>query len=128
MKRRGGAAIETALVFPLLLVMLAGIFEVGWYLHRRNMVSEAAAAAARAASVLEDPADVASEAETTVDARLSALGISTAGITVEASVVTGGVDAVQVEVIVPHTAFTGLIPVPSTIDVAASALFEDVGG
>ena len=56
------------------------------------------------------------------------LGISTTGMVVSASVVSGDIDAVQVDVTVPHSSFTSMVPVPDTIEVAASALFEDVGG
>lgn len=68
---RGAAAIEFAIIAPLLFAFLFGVFEVGRLMYEQSRASAAAAAGARAAAVYsaEDDADVIAAIEAAVQAR-----------------------------------------------------------
>ncbi len=63
--RRGGAALEAALVIPVLLTILMGIIETGWVFHGQQAVTRAVRDGCRAGAMAaspDDPADAASNA------------------------------------------------------------------
>jgi Flp pilus assembly protein TadG len=49
--QHGQALVEFLLIAPLLVALLAGIFEYGWYAHARSVAAEASMEAARTAAV-----------------------------------------------------------------------------
>lgn len=53
---RGSAAVEFALVLPLVLVVVLALVQVGVFVRDRQLVEAAARAGARAAAVQDDPA------------------------------------------------------------------------
>lgn len=55
---RGSAAVEFALVLPLVLVLVLGMVQVGIFARDRLLVEAAARAGARTAAVVDDPAAV----------------------------------------------------------------------
>ena len=57
-RERGSAAVEFALVLPLVLVLVLGMVQVGVFARDRLMVEAAARAGARTAAVVDDPAAV----------------------------------------------------------------------
>jgi hypothetical protein len=57
-RERGSAAVEFALVLPLLLVVALALLQLGLLVRDRLMVEAAARAGARAAAVLDDPVAV----------------------------------------------------------------------
>lgn len=69
--QRGAAAVEFALVFPLLLLIVFGILDFGWMLMKANLVNNAARDAVRIASLDGTYSDI--------DAALNQ-GLSNAGI------------------------------------------------
>jgi len=123
---RGAAAVEFALILPLLLVLVFGIVNYGDMLSVRQSVSQAAAEVARAAAVNAgaDPAKVAA-AEAAVADALAAQGNECND---ECSVQidpcpTGGVDCVTVDVVIDYA---GMIPgfglvLPETLRYSAVA-------
>ena len=67
-RKRGQAVVEFALVFPIFMLVLAGIFDFGFALYSRMTVINAAREGARAAAMVSDPSTastVASNAATT---------------------------------------------------------------
>jgi hypothetical protein len=76
---RGAAAVEFALVAPLLLMLLFGILTYGYMLSFRQAVSQAAAEGAREAAVSPVEADRTDNARRAVTDALSGYGISCEG-------------------------------------------------
>jgi hypothetical protein len=68
---RGAAAVETAIVLPLLLLLIFGLVDFGRMLNAQIVVTEAAREGARAGALGDDPVPrakaVASDLEVTVD-------------------------------------------------------------
>ncbi len=76
---RGQAAVEFALVLPLLLVLLVGIIEFGRAWNEHQVITEAARAAARKAAVY-DPSVTRDSVVRTAAATMLASGIDTTGL------------------------------------------------
>ena len=75
----GAAAVEFALVAPLLLLMVFGIIAYGFMLSFRQAVSQAAAEGAREAAVTLVEADRSANARSAVTNGLSGYGVSCSG-------------------------------------------------
>lgn len=75
---RGGAAVEFALIAPLLLLLVFGIVDFGWMLMKANLVSNTTRDAARMASL----AGTYDEIESSVEASLESSGIDPADVDV----------------------------------------------
>ncbi len=75
---RGAAAIEFAIIAPLLFAMLFGVFEVGRLMYEQSRAAAAAAAGARAAAVFagEDDDEIVEAIESAVQARYPSSMIS----------------------------------------------------
>lgn len=116
----GTAAVEFAIVLPVLLLILVGILEWGRYFVVRESVVHAAREGARAGTLLDAaPADACAAAR----AYLSTFGITT-GCEVDMAhhIAGGGTDipAVQVTLDVNFTAITGLpLALPTTMHIEA---------
>ena len=81
-RQRGTAAVEFALVMPLLLVIALALVQVGLVVRDRLLVESAARAGARAASVADDPAGIRAAvtgAAPSLDAGAFRVGVSRAG-------------------------------------------------
>ena len=75
---RGAAAVEMALVLPLLLVLLFGIIGYGYMLSFRQAISQSAAEGARTAAVLSaslPDAEIGSRARAAVNDALGSYGV-----------------------------------------------------
>ena len=78
----GSAAVEFALVLPLLLVITLALVQVGLLVRDRLLVESAARAGARAAALADDPATIdraASQAAPDLDAAAMTVGVSRSG-------------------------------------------------
>jgi Flp pilus assembly protein TadG len=74
---RGSVAVEAALVTPLLLLLVFGIFDYGWMMMKANVVNNAARDAARMASLGGSYNDITSS----LDAELTSVGVDTSDVT-----------------------------------------------
>lgn len=64
--QRGVAAVEFALVLPVLLILLFGIIEMGLFLYDKAVITNASREGARAGVVLKSPKPTASDVQTVV--------------------------------------------------------------
>ena len=117
--RRGASALEFALTLPVVLVILAGILEYGWYLFQLANVVHALRDGARIGVTvpLDDATPPTARAESHARAVLSGLGVpcdSGGGCVVVASIgSTGEVDVLNLSIEVDYTPVVGLLPSPS---------------
>jgi Flp pilus assembly protein TadG len=104
-EQRGAAAVEFALVLPVLLLVVLGTIDWGWYFYVSQVVTNAAREGARAGSLTPTTGSdgtAINDAKTTAEAYLTAAGI--AGGTATATTAAG---AVEVTVVVPTGSLTG---------------------
>ena len=78
--RRGAAAIEFAIVAPVLFAMLFGVFEIGRLMYEQSKAAAAASAGARAAAIYGANDDDSIEAA--IEARYSAADIDKLEVTI----------------------------------------------
>lgn len=76
---RGAAAVEFALIMPILLLLVFGIISYGYMLSFRQAISQAAAEGARAAAVAQRDADQQPDALAAMNEALESYGVSCAG-------------------------------------------------
>lgn len=125
--RRGGNAIEFALIFPVLAAITASIIDYGWYYSLHLGAIHAAREAGRTASVTPDTGDPCTAAE---NAAVTLLGQN--GLTADASNVTTTVYSsatrgmsISVVISVPYTALWGLVPTPAAHNIDVDMRLED---
>ncbi|MDP2313337.1 MAG: TadE/TadG family type IV pilus assembly protein [Pseudomonadota bacterium] len=84
--RRGGAALEFALVLPILLVLVVGIIEYGWLFLQQSNVLSAVREGTRlgVTYATDDSPDPPTAAEASVQARLTSYGFDTSTATIDA--------------------------------------------
>jgi Flp pilus assembly protein TadG len=128
-RERGAAAVEFALVLPLLLLLVLGTIDWGWYFFVREVAINAARVGARVGSVnAVDAAGAIADARTAARSYLDDLGLTQGGVDPTApTVVVGGASLATVKVVVtyPVGSLTGFtLPgfsslVPATITATA---------
>ncbi len=127
-RERGAAVVEFALVLPLLLMLVLGAIDWGWYFYTREVVTNAAREGARAGSVSAvgtDAITAASSAATTYLSNLSLTGGSVNATTPDVTVGATVTHTVRVVVTFPAGSLTGFtLPgftslVPSSITATA---------
>jgi Flp pilus assembly protein TadG len=117
---RGAAAVEFALVLPLLITAMLAIIDYGFGFFRQQIVTNAAREGARAGATQPDITSAKSLALTTTNDFLSKGGITGATVTTSQETVAGS-DAVRVDIQVAWKSLTGfgLIPRPRNNRAAA---------
>ena len=114
--RGGGAALEFALTLPVLLVLLAGVIEWGWYLHQEVSVTWAARDGALAGSLTPPASDVEGEAVAQTRRALEAAGFDGDAAEVNAALEDSDSGAlVRVTAAVPYASLLHLLPVPASL-------------
>jgi|JI10StandDraft_1071094.scaffolds.fasta_scaffold445795_3 hypothetical protein len=111
--RRGVAAVEFAMTFPVVALVLLTTLEFGWYFTQLQMVNSACYDAVRAASDAPFQVDAVIESEDAVEVLLADLGFDCAslGCDIEAEAISvSGVQLVELEISVPYEQLTGIIP------------------
>jgi Flp pilus assembly pilin Flp len=124
---RGAAAVEFALVLPLLLMVVLGTIDWGWYFFVSQVVTNAAREGARVGSLTAyDPAKpgadttAAAEATNTVRTYLTGATLKSAP---TVNVTTVG-DAIRVSVSYPAGSLTGFTKLVSIIPTNSTAIAE----
>lgn len=124
--RRGANAIEFALTFPVLIVMLFIVMDYGWYFSNQLTVSAAVRDAARIGATTYGKSQTAQvEAATAViKDRLTAAGYKG---TVELDirrVGTAGSESLHVGVALPYQPLSRLVPTPTKVQASQSMRLE----
>lgn len=125
--RRGGNAIEFALIFPVLAAITASIIDYGWYYSLHLGAIHAAREGARAGSVAPDTGDPCVAAENLTVTLLAANGLVATASDVAVTEVTNATrgQSIHVEVDVPYTALWGLVPTPASHHIEVDMRLED---
>lgn len=124
--RRGGNAIEFALVVPVFVAILAGIVDYGWYQQQQALVAASVRRAARAGSAADETVDPTTTAKARLDDELEQYGLALGSQTIEIRGTTPD-QAVYVETRIPYEPLIGLLPVPGQ-HVAGVAMRLEVQG
>ena len=120
-RRRGASALEFALTLPIVMVVLTGILEYGWYLFQLSNVVHALRDGTRIGVTvpLEDDEGPIMRAESHARAVLDGLGVpctESGGCLVRANIaVTGDVDIMTMSIEVDYTPIVGLLPTPALL-------------
>jgi Flp pilus assembly protein TadG len=118
---RGAAAVEFALVLPILLLFLMGTIEWGWFFFTHQRVVNAAREGARAGTLLPPPplstnAQVAAAAEAAAGDYLEAVGLIDQGVAADSAYgMPDGSQAVRVVITYPYQSLTQFPGVSSLI-------------
>jgi Flp pilus assembly protein TadG len=126
--RRGGQAVEFALILPILLMVFSGIIDYSWYFHNQNILTQAIRSASRGASVLDSqeseltPCNFATEE---VNSNLNDMGISNQGRSISSQIISGSESRLEVLIDQPYQPLFGLTLVPQSILVKTVVRLED---
>jgi len=119
--RRGASALEFALTLPIVMVVLTGILEYGWFLFQLSNVVHALRDGTRIGVTvpLEDDEGAVPRAEAHARAVLDGLGVPCTdggGCIVRANIaVAGDVDTMTMSIEVDYTPIVGLLPTPALL-------------
>ena len=134
-KRRGAAVIEFTLWMPVLLILLSGLVDLGWFMSRYHLVQRATMDGVRF-GVREAPDEAITDAQGSkqkpaAEARaqqlLNGFGLG-GGATVTATLIPNGggcpFDRLEMDTSVPYTPLIGFIPMPGNITANFSMMSE----
>lgn len=136
-RSRGSTAIEFALLAPVLLVILLGMLDYGWYFFQEGLVTNAIQQGMRAGALqIPDPADAVGECSTcqSIAAEAIVAELATLGLTVSANQVTPTVEAIGstcalvLQSELGHAPLAGLVPLPTFYNVRVVAFAQSVSG
>ncbi|MEN0063994.1 MAG: TadE/TadG family type IV pilus assembly protein [Myxococcota bacterium] len=119
--RRGSHTIELALVLPVLLALLTGVFDYGWVILHRNLAADAADTGARAGAMASSEQDAVALAEAAAAERWVALRLPTSP-TIAARTVG---DRIEVAFTLADVRPVRLVPGPEALTVVRSRRLED---
>jgi len=136
-RRRGSNAVEFALTLPILITLLLGLVDYGWFFLRQALIVNAAREAVRAGS-LQSPADTDAsgqcstcidEAKADFQTLLTAYGIPVApGLVNPTVVAVSGTCALSLAPSIPFTPLAGFVPTPAEYDVNTIMFLQNVTG
>lgn len=132
--REGAAAIEFALLTPVIVVILMGIVEYGWFLYRRSEATRAVREGVRFAVVMpqDNVPDLPTLAKTRCEEVLTMQNFDLADATVfaETSDITGDAggmhDTLTLTLTMPYQPITGgFVPTPAGLQISMSMMMQD---
>ncbi len=121
--RRGGGALEAALVLPVLLVVLVGLIEAAWIFHGQQAMTRAVRWGCRDGAVAESPEDPAEVAVAAIEAHLGDAGFSCPAGGCEAEVSqqwSVGERYLACTLTAPHAPLSGMIPGMDAVQLTAA--------
>lgn len=115
-RRRGSAAVEFAFTAPVMLLLLTGVVEWGYYIQREQLVVQAVRDGALAGSAVLDHDDAETVAQERTASALELAGFSEADFDVSVSTSTEATgDVVTVSVDVAYSPVLNLLPAPDSL-------------
>ncbi len=108
--RRGSAAIEFGFWLPIVMVMLSGIIDFGWYMARSEIVMRAARDGARQGAAVQNTADAESEANAQANDSLAALNYPGCTVTTTTDVDANDLEWLETSVSCPFDPLIGIAP------------------
>lgn len=107
-RQRGAAAVEFALVLPILMTVLMGAIDWGWFFYIDQLVTNAAREGARAGSVVDPSGDPVAAAKIAAGAFLDKVKLTGAAVDAATASV-GGSQGIQVTVTYPVGSLSGFL-------------------
>ena len=132
--RRGASALEFALTLPIVMAVLTGILEYGWYLFQLSNVVHALRDGTRIGVTvpLEDEEGPIPRAEMHARSVLDGLGVpctESGGCIVRATVASAGdVEALTTSIEVDYTPIVGLLPTPALLRGDFTMMMQEQSG
>ena len=111
-RRRGAEAIEFALSLPILLMIMAGIIDFGWFATHQSAVHGAATYGARAGSITPQDQDPLSAAHLAAERALADQRVENAVVNATFVPLGTGEQAIEVQVDAPYSGLWGFVPLP----------------
>lgn len=118
--QKGSVLVETAIILPILLLFVFGIFEYGRAMLIVNTLNNAAREGARRAAVSAAPINIDAFVTSGIPFDKTGLVITTS----PTSPVAGSGAPVKVTVTLPFRALTGIVPVPDSLKGEATMRYE----
>jgi Flp pilus assembly protein TadG len=122
-RRRGAAAVEFALLTPIIMVLGAGTIEWGYYLSRREIVVSASQEACLAGVTATSTGTYDATAKTAGKNVLNAAGLNGAGATITTSLAGSVPNLFTVTISVPYQSIMG-VSLPTTVAASHTMLME----
>jgi Flp pilus assembly protein TadG len=126
LRRRGGAAIEFALILPVLLVLIFGVVEYAWLFFEQTNLVSAVREGARYGVTLDQtgsPSPTSGAQSRTSTVLTGTYNMSGATITATQSGASPS-EVLNVTASFPYTPLIGLVPTPSTLNASMTMLLE----
>lgn len=127
-RRRGGQAVELALLMPILLGITSSIIDYGWYFYTQNQFSQVVKDSARASITLDNQVSELTPCELfsqNLNTGLTHLGHSQQGLSISAQIVNDSSKRLLVEVSKNYQPLFGLVTTPETLSVKTIYRLED---
>lgn len=128
-RERGANAVEFALILPVLLALITGVMDYGWYFTQQHLVINAVREGARAGATTAADDGPENEAEARAREVLEGHGFNTDGNTVTVSVDTAA-DPVTITVTaaLEYPGLIGFVPLPTNLGASLTMRIEDQEG
>ncbi len=125
-RRRGAAAIEFALVVPVLLLLLAGVIEWGWYLSREVAVIQAVREGALTGTLTREEDDPVTAGTARLRDVLATTGFDAAGASCSGALTDTSIGrTITLQTSLRYVGLIPFIPTPTTLGAALTMRLVD---